>query len=447
MADHQPRIVIIGGGFAGLEVARALGGAPARVTLIDRQNHHLFIPLLYQVATAALSASEVVAPLRQVLKRHNNIEVMLGEVTGIDPAERVVLLANGHVPYDILVVATGSGQSYFGHDDWAEYAPGLKTVEDARTIRGRLLAAFEQAETTTDEAAQRRLMTAVVVGGGPTGVEMAGAIAGLARQTLKGEFRRIRPETARIVLVEAGSRLLAAFPESLAEKVRAQLEGLGVEVRTGCMVEHVDEQGVQAGGELIPAATIVWGAGVAASPAARWLGVEPGRGGTVPVDRNLRVAGFEDVYALGDTALCQGRRDQPLPQLAQVAKQQGKYLGRALRRQVEGRRWPGPFRFIHYGNMATVGRHAAVADFGWWRTSGTLAWMLWGLVHVYLLVGFRNRLMATIQWLWHYLTGQRGVRLIPADIAARSAASAKVAPAAEATNPALRLVGRPRRAA
>lgn len=447
MAAHEPRVVIVGGGFAGLEVARGLGGAPASITLIDRQNHHLFIPLLYQVATGALTPSEVAAPLRQVLKRHDNIEVVLGEVTGVDIRRRAVQLADRRVPYDVLVLATGSGQSYFGRDDWAEHAPGLKTIEDARAIRGRLLAAFEQAELTANESEQRRLMTSVVVGGGPTGVEMAGAMAGLARKTLKGEFRRIRPETARIVLIEAGDRLLAALPDTLGQRARRKLEELGVEVRTGCRVEDVSEDGVMARGERIPAATVVWGAGVAASPAAHWLGIEPGKGGTVPVDQNLQVVGLEHVYALGDTALCLGRQGRSLPQLAQVAKQQGQYLGRALRRQLSGRAWPGPFRFIHYGNMATVGRHEAVADFGWWRTNGTVAWMLWGLVHVYLLVGFRNRLMATLQWLLHYLTDQRGGRLIPSDAAARVAARAGSRPRFGAPGPALRVVERSRRVA
>ncbi|MDX1541326.1 MAG: NAD(P)/FAD-dependent oxidoreductase [Geminicoccaceae bacterium] len=412
MDRDRPHVVVVGAGFAGLEVARALGRSKARVTVIDRRNFHLFVPLLYQVATAALSPAEVIAPIRSVLRRYANIEVLLGNVTGVDPARRLVLMGESEVGYDILVIATGSGQSYFGNDDWAAHAPGLKTIEDAREIRGSLLMAFERAEMTRDEAERRRLMTFVVVGGGPTGVEMAGSIAELARETLKRDFRHIRPDHARIVLLEAADRLLLPFPEGLARFAHNKLERLGVEVRTECMVEEVGDRGVVAGGERIPAATIVWGAGVQASPAANWLGIEPGKGGTVPVDRNLRVEGLDDVYVLGDTALCPGEDGGPLPQLAQVAKQQGQYLGRALRRTIEGGSWPGPFRYRNYGNMATVGRNAAVADFGWWQTAGFLAWLLWGVVHVFLLVGFRNRVTVTLQWLWIYLTYQRGARLI-----------------------------------
>ncbi|HEX6142457.1 MAG TPA: NAD(P)/FAD-dependent oxidoreductase [Geminicoccaceae bacterium] len=412
MSGPRPHVVIVGAGFAGLEVARALGGAPAQVTVIDRRNFHLFVPLLYQVATAALSPAEVIAPIRQILRRYDNIEVMLGAVSGVDTAGRAVLMGEQRVPYDVLVIATGSGQSYFGHHGWADHAPGLKTIEDAREIRGKLLMAFERAEMTADEAERRRLMTFVVVGGGPTGVEMAGAIAGLARETLKREFRHIRADQARIVLLEAADRILLPFPEELARFAQRKLEGLGVEVRTGCMVEDVDERGVLAGGERFASAAVVWGAGIAASPAASWLGVEPAKGGTVPVDEALRVRGLDDVYVLGDTALCLDEKGDPLPQLAQVAKQQGQYLGRALRRAIEGRPWPGPFRFTNYGNMATVGRNVAVADFGWWRTGGFLAWLLWGVIHVFLLVGFRNRVAVTLQWLWVYITYQRAARLI-----------------------------------
>ena len=412
MSGPRPHVVIVGAGFAGLEVARALGGAAARVTVIDRRNFHLFVPLLYQVATAALSPAEVIAPIRQILRRYDNVEVMLGAVSGVDTVERAVLMGEQRVPYDVLVIATGSGQSYFGHHGWADHAPGLKTIEDAREIRGKLLMAFERAEMTADDAERRRLMTFVVVGGGPTGVEMAGAIAGLARETLKREFRHIRADQARIVLLEAADRILLPFPEDLARFAQRKLEGLGVEVRTDCMVEDVDERGVLAGGERFDSAAVVWGAGVAASPAAAWLGVEPAKGGTVAVDETLRVRGLDDVYVLGDTALCLDEKGEPLPQLAQVAKQQGQYLGRALRRTIEGRPWPGPFRFTNYGNMATVGRNVAVADFGWWRTGGFLAWLLWGVIHVFLLVGFRNRVAVTLQWLWIYITYQRGARLI-----------------------------------
>jgi len=409
---QQPHVVIIGAGFGGLAAAREFGGAPVRVTVIDRRNYHLFVPLLYQVATAALSPADVSAPIRAVLSRHANIQVVLGEVTGIDRERRRVLLGERTVPYDYLVIATGSGQSYFGHDEWAEHAPGLKTIEDAREIRGRLLMAFEQAETIEDPEERRRLMTIVLVGGGPTGVEMAGAIAELTRDTLRREFRHIRPEHARIILLEAMPRLLGAFPEELARFARRRLERLGVEIKLDCPVEGVDATGVTACGERIEAAIVVWTAGVAASTAGDWLAVETTKAGQIEVDANLAVPGLDRVFAIGDTARALDQDGKPLPGLAQVAKQQGAYLGRALARVAAGKPWPGPFRFRDYGNMATIGRHAAIADFGWWRTGGAIAWWLWGMVHIYLLIGFRNRLLVAMHWLWIYLTKQRHARLI-----------------------------------
>jgi NADH:ubiquinone reductase (H+-translocating) len=407
-------VVVVGAGFGGLEVAKTLGGKPAvRVTLIDRRNYHLFVPFLYQVATATLSPADVARPIRSILSRYANVEVLLGEVTGVDTAARRVLMG-GHaaVGYDDLVIATGSGQSYFGHGEWARHAPGLKTIEDAREIRGRLPMAFERAEMADDPGERRRLMTVVLVGGGPTGVEMAGAVAELVRQTLRREFRHIRPDSARIILLEALPRLLTPFPEALAEFAKRRLERRGVELRLGTPVEGVDEEGVTAGGERIPAGTVIWTAGVAASPAGRWLGVETDKAGRVKVDEHLRVPGLADVYVIGDTALALDEGGQPLPGLAQVAKQQGRHLGRALARKAAGQPWPGPLRFRNYGNMAVIGRNAAVADFGWWRTGGFGAWLLWLLVHIYLLIGFRNKLVVTIEWLWVYLTHQRGARLI-----------------------------------
>jgi NADH:ubiquinone reductase (H+-translocating) len=407
-----PHVVIVGAGFGGLEVARALGGTQARVTLIDRRNYHLFVPLLYQVATAALAPGSISAPIRRVLAPHDNVRVLLGDVHEVDTARRCVAFDGRTLDYDVLVLAPGSGQSYFGHDEWAEFAPGLKTVEDAREIRGTLLMAFERAEMTQDAQERERLMTVVLVGGGPTGVEMAGAVAELAKQTLKREFRHIRPEDTRVILLEALPRLLTPFPEALASFAQRALERLGVEVRTGAMVERVDEQGVVAGGERIAAASVIWTAGVRAAPVGRWLGVETEKTGQVRVDRDLAVPGLEDIYIIGDAAFALGRDGQPLPGLAQVAKQQGQYLGKALARRLAGRPWPGPFRFRNYGNMATIGRNAAIADFGWWRTAGLIAWLLWGVVHIYLLIGFRNRVVVAVEWLWAYLTRQRGARLI-----------------------------------
>lgn len=410
-----PHIVVIGGGFGGLSVARRLGGAPCRVTLIDRQNFHLFVPLLYQVATAALSPGDIAEPIRQVLARDRNVEVRLDEVTGVDTARRRVVTKTGEIGYDVLVIATGSGQSYFGHPEWATHAPGLKSIADAQEIRNKLLMAFEEAERTDDAARRAALMTIVLVGGGPTGVEMAGAVSELARHTMRRDFRRISPADARIVLVEAMPRLLGPFPEKLASHAQRVLEGRGVELRFNAPVEDVGEDYVVAGGERIPAGTIVWTAGVAASPAGKWLGVETDRAGRVLVDANLAVPGHDGVYVIGDAAHAKGEDGEPLPGLAQVAKQQGEYLGRALAAQAQGRPWPGPFKFRNYGNMATIGRNQAVADFSWWRTAGFVAWLLWSVVHVFLLIGFRNRVLVSVQWLWAYLTYQRGVRLILGD--------------------------------
>lgn len=411
-AGEPPHVVIVGGGFGGLSVARKLGGARCRVTVVDRRNFHLFVPLLYQVATAVLSPAEIAEPIRRILSRYKNVEVLLGEVTAVDAANKRVLLGDRAIDYDVLVLAPGSGQSYFGHAEWAAHAPGLKSVEDATEIRHKLLMAFEEAERTTEEARQRALMTVVLVGGGPTGVELAGSISELVRETLKRDFRRISPRQARIVLLEAMPRLLGPFPDELARHARKVLEQRGVELRLNTPVEDIRPECVVAGGEEIPAGTIIWTAGVAAAPAARWLGVETGRDGRVAVDRRLAVPGFDRIYVIGDTALAQGADGQPLPGLAQVAKQQGLYLGRALAGEFAGRPWPGPFTFRNYGNMATVGRHQAIADFGWWHTAGLVAWLLWCVIHVFLLIGFRNRLMVTAEWLWVYATFQRSARLI-----------------------------------
>jgi len=411
-----PRVVIIGAGFGGLACAAALGGTGLRVTVIDRRNYHLFVPLLYQVATAALSPADIAQPIRKILSRHRNVEVVLGNVTGIDTAGRHVTLDDGNrVPYDRLVVATGSAYSYFGHDEWASVAPGLKTVEDAQYIRARLLGCLERAELTTDPERRAMLMTSVIVGGGPTGVELAGAIAELTRFALARDFRHIDPRAARILLVEAGPRLLGSFPEPLSDYARRTLERLGVTVMTGQAVERIEPEGVTIAGRFIPAGTMVWGAGVQASPAGKWLGVETDRAGRIKVAADLSVIGLEGVYALGDTALATGEDGKPLPGLAQVAKQQGHHLGTALAANVARGTAMPPFRFRNRGNTAIVGRSAAVFDFGTRRLKGWFAWVLWAIVHVYLLVGFEKRLLVSLQWLWRYLTYERGARLITGD--------------------------------
>ena len=422
----RPRIVIVGAGFGGLAVAKALAGADLPVTLIDQNNYHLFVPLLYQVATAALSPANIAEPIRHILSEAPNVGVVMGQVAGVDTDARAVRLADGStIPYERLVIATGSTSTYFGHDDWAPHAPSLKSIEEARAIRTRVLQAFERAERATDPAERARLMTIVVVGGGPTGVEMAGSIAELAHHALARDFRHIDPTTAQVVLVEAGPRLLTAFPEALAAYARGSLERLGVRVRTGEAVEAIDATGVTLGGAVLPAATVIWGAGVRASPAAEWLGLAPDRSGRIPVAPDLSVIGRPGIYALGDTALCRDAAGEPLPGLAQVAQQQGTHLGRALRAALTG---PAagtsplpPFVFRNRGNAAIVGRHAAIFDFGRGRRlRGFPAWLLWAAVHVVLLVDFAQRARVCLQWLWRYLTYRRGARLITAPPAPRA---------------------------
>jgi NADH:ubiquinone reductase (H+-translocating) len=427
--DDYLHVVIVGAGFAGLACAAKFGGTNIRVTIIDRQNYHLFVPLLYQVATAALSPAEIAEPVRKILSRYWNIDVMLAEVTGVDPGHRTVLTADGDaVTYDRLVIATGSLYSYFGHDDWAQIAPGLKSIEDARQIRARLLMSFEKAEMSADPEEQKALMTTVIVGGGPTGVEMAGAIAELARYTLARDFRRIDPRSASILLVEAAPRILGVFPESLAAYAHAALERKGVAVLTQHAVEKIEPGGVTMNGRFVPAGTVIWGAGVKASSAGQWLGVETDRAGRIRVNPDLSVPGLDGVYALGDTVLMLDDHGSPLPGLAQVAKQQGNHLGRVLAANVlRGEPMP-PFRFKNRGNTAVIGRNAAIFDFGKWHLKGWFAWILWAIIHVYLLIGFENRMLVSMQWLWRYLTYERGARLI-----ATSAPmpSRKTAPAAQ----------------
>lgn len=414
--ENHPRVVIVGAGFGGLACARALGGKPVKVTIVDRRNYHLFVPLLYQVATAALSPADIARPIRRILGRFTNIEVVLGTVTGIDTAARRVRLANGsELSYDRLVVGTGSDYSYFGHPEWAEFAPGLRSLEDARRLRAQLLIAFERAEVSRDPARQDALMTTVIVGGGPTGVEMAGAVAELVRHALARDFRTIDPRRAKIILIEAGPRVLSTFPEKLSNYAKAALDRLGVTVIANEAVESIDDNGVVVAGRRIDAGTVIWGAGIKASPAAGWLGAALDRAGRVPLNPDLSVKGVADVYALGDMASAPDANGTPLPALAQVAAQQGYYLGRALAKNFEHGKPLPPFKFHNRGNTAIIGRHAAVFDFGWMQLKGRFAWLMWAIIHVYLLVGFDNRLRVTLQWIWAYITYERGARLIMRD--------------------------------
>jgi NADH dehydrogenase len=407
------RIVIVGGGFGGLAAAHGLAGADADVTVIDRRNYHLFQPLLYQVATAGLSPAQIAQPIRSILRKAANERVILGRVTGVDRQRRVVKLEDDRaVAYDTLVIATGSRHAYFGHDEWEKVAPGLKKIDDATGIRRRILQAFEQAEQSEDAEARRRFLTFIVIGAGPTGVEMAGAIAELAHVAVRNDFRTINPRDARVVLVEAGSRVLSAFPPSLSSSAQRSLERLHVEVRLGQPVTQCDEAGVTIGDHRLEAATVIWAAGVAASSAARWLGVDKDSVGRVKVGPDFSVPGHPEIFVIGDTASAPGADGKPLPGLAPVAKQQGVHIARLLRARLAGRPAPPPFRYRNYGTMATIGRRSAVADFGWLRVDGTLAWLLWGLIHVNFLIGFRNRFVVLFDWLWSYATFQSGARLI-----------------------------------
>jgi NADH dehydrogenase len=408
-----PRVVILGAGFGGLSAAKALRNAPCDVLVIDRRNYHLFQPLLYQVATAALSPAEIASPIRSILSRQKNAHVLMARVTGIDPARKLVHLENGRdEAFDHLVVATGARHAYFGHDDWEICAPGLKKIDDATDIRRRILLAFERAEATSDPEERKALLTFVVIGGGATGVEMAGAIAELAHWALADEFRIIDPTQARIVLIEAGPRLLPAFPADLGEHARKALAKLGVEVQLGHAVEHCDATGIKHRSERIAARTIVWAAGVQASLAAKWLNAEKDRAGRVVVAQDLSVSGHPDIFVIGDTASVMDSKGQPVPGIAPAAKQMGAYVGRLIAARITGRKESGPFRYRHAGSLATIGRSAAIADFGWLKVTGWPAWWLWGIAHIYFLIDFRSRFIVAMQWFWSYLTFRRGARLI-----------------------------------
>jgi NADH dehydrogenase len=413
--ERVPHIVILGGGFGGLDAARALAGAPVRVTLLDRHNYHLFQPLLYQVATAALSPGDIASPIRWVLRRQKNVTVLLADVRDVNVAAKHVILDRGRIiPYDYLIVATGSAHSYFGRDEWANRAPGLKTLDDALEIRRRVLLAFEAAERETSADEQRRLLTFVIVGGGATGVELAGALAEIARQSLRQDFRNIRPESARILLLEGAPHLLGVFPERLREAARKSLVRLGVEVRTNTIVTGVDAAGVTFRSkdeeEHLPAQTVIWAAGVEASPVAKAFGVPLDRAGRIPAEPTLAVPGHPEIFVAGDIcALSQG--GVPLPGVAQVAKQEGAHAAGNILRSIRGEPLE-PFHYRNYGNMATIGRGSAVADIGPIKASGVLAWLIWLFIHIFWLIGFRNRVAVLSEWAWSYVTFQRRVRLI-----------------------------------
>ncbi|MGH9218009.1 MAG: NAD(P)/FAD-dependent oxidoreductase [Vicinamibacterales bacterium] len=410
-----PQVVIIGGGFAGLAAARRLRRVPCNVTIVDRHNHHVFQPLLYQVATAGLSPGDIASPIRWILRKQERLRVLLASVERIDTAAKQLVLDRGdRLAYDYLIVAAGATHSYFGHDEWSEAAPGLKTLDDALAIRRRLLLAFEEAEREPNPVYQRRLLTFVIIGGGPTGVELAGALGEIARQALRSEFDNFDPAIARIILIEAGPSILPAFPEDLRESARVALLGLGISVRVGKAVTKVEPEAVWIGDERIEAHTILWAAGVAAAPLSRDLGPNLDRAGRVIVDPDLSAPGHPGILVAGDLASFSHQTGKPLPGVAQVAKQQGSHAAANVARLIAGQPTK-PFHYYDPGNMATIGRHAAIADFGFLRVSGYLGWLLWLFVHIMFLIGFRNRLSVLLQWAAAYFTYQRSVRLITRD--------------------------------
>ena len=430
-SKQLPRVVIVGGGFGGLYAAKGLAGAPVRVTLIDRHNYHLFRPMLYQVATGLLSADQVAAPLRSILNRQENVEVLMAEVSGIDTAAKIVQTDQGSIAYDFLILSTGIHYNYFGHEDWKQAAPGLDTVDDADNIRGKILLAFEEAEniasrTGDDSDSVHELLTFVIVGGGTAGVEMAGTMAEMTRLALPRDFRHIDPRSARILLYEAGPRILATYPETLSRKSQKHLEELGVQVQVNAKVEKVDADGVIVAGTRVRSRTVIWSAGVVASPAGKWLGAETDRSGRVKVGADLSVPGHPDIFVIGDTALVTaytrdmlGRRSRekvPLAGVAQPAIQEGKYVAKLIRARVAGAPPPAPFWYWDKGTMAIVGRTYAVADLNFVRFAGFLAWLTWAGVHIYFLIGFANRLLVMFQWGVSFLTKRRAVRIFPSDM-------------------------------
>jgi NADH dehydrogenase len=412
LLNVRPRIVVVGAGFGGLTAAKKLARVDADITLIDRRNYHLFQPLLYQVATADLSPAEIAWPIRGIFSRDRNVTVVLGEVTGIDKAAREVITDAKRYPYDVLILATGSSNFYFGHDEWEPHAPGLKRIIDATELRKRILVAFERAEIADDPAEQRRQLNFIIVGGGPTGVEMAGAIAELARVALAKDFRRIDPKAARILLVEAGDRLLPALAPELSTYAHRALERLGVEVVLRHPVQDINTRGAKVGDDFIAAATIIWAAGVIVTGIGDWLGVETDRGGRVAIAPDLSVPGHPEIFVIGDAARVPWTGEQLVPGLAPAAKQEGAYVADVIRARIAKRPAPAPFRYRHVGNLATIGRNAAVVDLGWLRLKGWLGWWFWGLIHIYFLISVRAATLVMLQWFWTYLTRKKGARLV-----------------------------------
>ncbi|ERF83997.1 NAD(P)/FAD-dependent oxidoreductase [Bradyrhizobium viridifuturi] len=406
------RVVIVGAGFGGLEAAFGLAGAPVEITLIDRRNHHLFQPLLYQVATASLATSEIAWPIRYLLRDRPEVRTLFANVCGVDAAAKQVQLDDGgSIPYDTLILATGARHAYFGHDEWEPFAPGLKTLEDATTLRRRILVAFERAERETDPDARAALLTFVVVGAGPTGVEMAGTIADLAKDTLPRDFRHIDTRMARVVLIEAGPRVLAGFPDDLSAYAQRALESLGVEVVLGEAVTECAADGVIYGGNKLAARTIVWAAGVRASRAAEWLNAPADRAHRLQVEPDLTVPGHPDIFAVGDTVTIKGPDGNPVPGIAPAAKQEGRYAAALIKARLKGETLP-PFQYKHAGSLAQIGKRLAVIDFGKFKLRGALAWWIWGIAHIYFLIGLRNRLSVALSWLWVHARNQRAARLI-----------------------------------
>jgi NADH:ubiquinone reductase (H+-translocating) len=408
--DKRPQVVIVGAGFGGLQATKALTKVAVDVTLVDALNHHCFQPLLYQVATAALSPADVAWPIRAILRKQRNARVIMARVTGVDIEARLVRTSEIDLPYDYLVLATGATHSYFGHDHWAEHAPGLKHIADATEIRRRFLLAFERAEVVKDDAERERLLTFVIVGGGATGVEMAGAIAEVARRTLRHDFREIDPSRSRIILIEAGPRLLPTFPPALSDYALRSLRKMGVEVELNRKVISCDAKGVSLADGRIEAATVIWAAGVMASPAATWIGAESDRTGRIKVNADLSVPGHPQIFAIGDTAAVPGNR--AIPGIAPAAKQMGHYVGRVIAARVRAEPAPEPFVYHHLGDLATIGRKSAVVKLGVFQLTGFLGWLFWSAAHIYFLIGMRNRFVVALNWLWSYLTFQRGARLI-----------------------------------